>query len=174
MKGDAPYIPSPVGMIHEALRLAMPKKGELLVDLGCGDGRVLVIAAKYYGLKAIGYEIDENLCTLAKVNAEYNGVSHLVEVQCKSFWEADLSQADIIYAYLFSSVLEKLKPVFSNARRWTRILTLDLPVPGWAPVDVKTRLDEGGRPRTAILYILGLSDDTTKKLNSTQTKYRDY
>ena len=163
MGGDAPYIPSPLGMVHEALRLAVPRPGETLFDLGSGDGRVLVVAAKYYGLRAVGYEVDEALCSLARLNAEYNGVAHLVEVRCRSFWDADLSEADIVYAYLYSSILDKLKPLFSAMKRWSRIVTLDLPVPGWAPVDVKTRLDEGGRPRTAILYIRGVSDDPVKK-----------
>jgi len=167
LKGKVvPYIPSPRRVVITALNEALADRAKLLVDLGSGDGRVLVMAAKYFGLKAIGYEIDEDLCVLAEVNARENGVEDLVEVRCESFYNADLSEADIIYAYLYSSILERLKSVFKNAPFFSRIVVIDLFIPGWYPVRVKRLLDEAGVMRSVGVYLRGVSDDPVKTILS--------
>ncbi len=160
----APYIPSPRRAVMTALEEALARRARVIVDLGSGDGRVLVIAAKYFGLRAIGYEIDEDLCVLAEANAEENGVSDLVEVRCESFYNADLSGADIVYAYLYSSILDSLKPVFRTAPRFARITVLDLAIPGWYPVRVRRLLDEAGVMRSVAVYFRGVSDSPVKSL----------
>ncbi|MCE4607169.1 MAG: 50S ribosomal protein L11 methyltransferase [Desulfurococcales archaeon] len=157
-----PYIPSPRRVITTALNEALADRARLLVDLGSGDGRVLVMAAKYYGLKAIGYEIDEDLCVLAEANARENGVKDLVEVRCESFYDADLSDADIVYAYLYSSILDELKPVFKGSPFFSRIVVVDLFIPGWHPVRIKRLLDEAGVMRSVGVYFHGISDDPVK------------
>lgn len=164
----APYIPTPRSVMNAVMEESLASRARVFYDLGCGDGRMLVYAAKHYGLKSIGYEIDEDLCTLAEVNAAYNGVEGLVEVRCESFYNADLGDADIVYAYLFSSILDTLKPVLKTAPVGSRIAVLDLPIPGWLPVRVRRLLDESGVPRAVGVYVRGLSDDKRKRprLNS--------
>jgi SAM-dependent methyltransferase len=161
-----PYIPSPKKVVITALQEALASKARILVDLGSGDGRVLIMAAKYFGLKAIGYEIDEDLCVLAEVNARENGVEDLVEVRCESFYKADLSNADIVYAYLYSSILETLKPVFGKAPLLSRIVIVDLFIPGWHPVRIKRLLDEAGVLRSVGVYFRGISDSPVKRESS--------
>ncbi|MCE4614189.1 MAG: 50S ribosomal protein L11 methyltransferase [Desulfurococcales archaeon] len=161
-----PYIPSTKKVAQTALNEALAHRAKILVDLGSGDGRVLVMAAKYFGLKAIGYEIDEDLCVLAEVNARENGVDDLVEVRCESFYKADLGEADIIYAYLYSSILDTLKPLFKSAPYFSRIVVVDLFIPKWYPIRIKRLLDEAGVVRSIGVYFRGISDDLIKRSSS--------
>ena len=103
---DAPYLPSPLRVVRAALELAEPRPGELLVDMGCGDGRVLVYAAREYGLRGRGYEIDPALTSLARERVEREGLEGVVEILEGDLLSAEVGDADLVYVYLTPRLVE--------------------------------------------------------------------
>jgi SAM-dependent methyltransferase len=115
--------------ISKALDAVTMKPGELLVDIGCGDGRVLRAARKRYGVSCLGFEINPIAFTKAKLLTM--GRKGL-EVRCRNFWKADLGKADIVSCYLFPDVMRRLgaklgKELASGAR----VISFNFPIPGW-------------------------------------------
>lgn len=96
----APYDPTPQGVVERMLMLAEVKKGDVLYDLGAGDGRIVIAAAKKYGVKAVGFEIDPGLVKLARENVRKQGLEKLVEIRQQDFLNADLSGASVVTLYL--------------------------------------------------------------------------
>src|SRR5579885_70673 len=96
--GTTPYVQSPMDVVDRMLRLAEPKRGEFLVDLGSGDGRIVVEAAKRYGVRGLGVDLDPRLVELGRQNAKKAGVADLARFEVKDFFELDFSQADIVSA----------------------------------------------------------------------------
>jgi len=156
----APWVPSPPSVVRVALEAAWANKCDVLYDLGCGDGRVLVIAARDFGVrKAVGFEVDGLLVEAARIYAREYGVEDRVVVFERDLFEADLREATLVYLYLFQSINEKLKPKLEKELRpGARVVTLDFPVPGWVPVRVVRKVDEAGRIRTIRVYVVGISD----------------
>jgi len=115
--------------IRKALDAVTMKPGELLVDIGCGDGRVLRAARKRYGVRCLGFEINPIAFTKAKLLTM--GRKDM-EVRCRNFWKADLGEADIVSCYLFPDVMRRLgaklgKELASGAR----VISFNFPIPGW-------------------------------------------
>lgn len=115
--------------IRKALDAVTMKRGELLVDIGCGDGRVLRAARKRYGVSCLGFEI--NPIAFAKARLLSMGRKG-VEIRCRNFWKADLGKADIVSCYLFPDVMRRLgtklgKELASGAR----VISFNFPIPGW-------------------------------------------
>jgi len=105
--------------------------GQLLVDLGCGDGRVLREARRRYGVRAVGYEL--NLLALAKAKLLCLGVAG-VAVRPGNFWRADLSGADVVFCYLFPDVMGRLaEKAAREMRPGALLVSCNFPLPGWAP-----------------------------------------
>ncbi len=158
MKYDAPFIPAPMSVVREALRIACVGPGDTLYDLGAGDGRVVVEAA-LRGAHAVAVEIDPFLCEVIRSRAEEAGVGDRVEVLEASFYDVDVGAATVVYMYLYRSINEKLAPMLEERLRpGARVVTVDFPIPGWVPVRVKRIQDEGGVIRTILLYIIGISN----------------
>ncbi len=158
LRYDAPFIPAPLSVVREALDLAGVGEGDTLYDLGAGDGRVVVEAA-LRGARAVAVEIDPFLCEVIRSRAEEAGVADRVSVIEASFYEVDLSPATVVYMYLYRSINEKLAPLLEKMLRLgARVVTVDFPIPGWLPVRVRRMQDERGVLRTAILYIIGISN----------------
>ncbi len=156
----APYIPTPLSVVYEALRFVKPTPCDVLYDLGCGDGRVVVIAARDFGVKkAVGVEIDEALATIAALRAREEGVGDRVEIVEGDMFEVDVSPATIVYIYMYASVNERLAPKLERELRpGARVVTIDFPVPDWVPVRIRRVGDEAGRLRTIYLFVRGVSD----------------
>ena len=129
--GTTPYVQSPMDVVERMLRLAEPKPGELLIDLGSGDGRIVIEAAKRYGARGLGVDIDPALVALGRANARKAGVEGLASFEKKDFFELDFSQADIVSAYLLPEVNVKLMPGFLAMRPGTRIVTHDYDMGPW-------------------------------------------
>jgi len=158
---NAPFVPSPLSVVRAALALAEAGPLDVVVDLGCGDGRVAIIAAKYHGSRGMCVEIDEHLCALALANAIENNVSDRVEVYCGDMFDFDCSRATVVYAYLYGSVLSSLaKKLEKELRRGSRVLTLDFKIDGWVPKKLKRVLTESRVVRTVWLYEVGYSTGT--------------
>lgn len=148
-----------MSVVKAALALAKLTPDDIVLDIGCGDGRVPIIAAKYFKSKGICVEINESLCALAEANIRLNGVEGLVEVACQDLFMYSYSKATVLYAYLYGSILSFLSnKIEAEMRRGSRIITIDFPIAGWVPIAVKKVIDEGGLVRSIYLYVIGASN----------------
>jgi SAM-dependent methyltransferase len=156
----APWIPAPLAAVYVALATAWVGNCDIVYDLGAGDGRVVVIAARdFCARKAVGIEIDPALVEVAKYHVRRERLEDRVSIIEGSFFDVDLSEATVIYIYLYRSVNERLRPKLERELLpGARVVTVDFPIPGWVPVLVRRFEDEGGITRTVHLYVVGLSD----------------
>jgi SAM-dependent methyltransferase len=118
-------------VVERMLRLAEPKAGEYLIDLGSGDGRIVIEAAKRYGARGLGVDLEPRLVKLASENAKAAGVEALARFEVRDFFEMDFSGADIISAYLLPEVNLKLMPKLLKMKPGTRIVTHDYDMGPW-------------------------------------------
>jgi cyclopropane fatty-acyl-phospholipid synthase-like methyltransferase len=120
--------------IRKALQLAELKPNEILYDLGSGHGRVLVIAAKEFGAKAVGIEVGPVQCLIARINARVNGISSKVRIEAKDFRKADVSRADVVFAYLTSKQAPSLQTQLeAQLKPGARVVTVSFSFPDWKP-----------------------------------------
>lgn len=132
-----PWVPTRDTRIHRALQLADVRPGEVVYDLGAGDGRVLVAAARDFEARAVGIEISPVHCLLAIIRARLAGVGRQVTVRPGSFYHADFSDADVVYAYLTFEQAARLRPTLeSSLRKGTRVVTISSDIDGWQPEQI--------------------------------------
>lgn len=130
---ELPYVATTDKRIETIIKFAQIKKNQTVVDLGSGDGRLLVKSAQL-GAIAIGYEINPLLILFTKLRAFLRGLSQSVIVNNKSLWNADLKVADVIFVYALKKSMKKFEDfVFSNSKPGTRIVTNTNPFPGKKP-----------------------------------------
>jgi protein-L-isoaspartate O-methyltransferase len=133
-KPDVIYYPTPPETVAEMLRMARIKKGDVLYDLGSGDGRIPIAAAKDYGIRAVGIEIDPKLVTEADGNARQAGVSQLVNFRNEDMFRVNLSAATVVTLYLSEKLNVLLRPkLLSELRPGSRILSHDFRMGDWKP-----------------------------------------
>jgi len=133
----APFVPSPVQVIRQMLVLAELRAGEIFFDLGAGDGRTVVMAAKEYGARAVGVELREDLAKKALSSIYEQGLQDRITIVNGDMFNVDLTSADVIFLYLTTSANEKVKPKLeSELRHGTRIISHDYEIVGWKPVKV--------------------------------------
>ena len=133
----APFVPSPVQVIRQMLVLAELRAGEIFFDLGAGDGRTVVMAAKEYGARAVGVELREDLAKKALSIIYEQGLQDRITIVNGDMFNVDLTSADVIFLYLTTSANEKVKPKLENElRHGTRIISHDYEIVGWKPVKV--------------------------------------
>ena len=123
--------------IDEALRLAELRPGERLLDLGCGDGRVLLRAAAVYGADVSGVELDSGLAATAREQLEAAGVDGTV---LEADFESVPIEADVVFAFLSPATLQRLRPRLAVLPSRSRVVTTGYPVPGWLPNDLGERV----------------------------------
>jgi cyclopropane fatty-acyl-phospholipid synthase-like methyltransferase len=110
----APFVPTPDDVVDRMLTLAKVTRQDVVYDLGCGDGRIPIAAAKKYGAKGVGLDIDPSLVELAKANAKAAGVETLVDFQVQNVMTADVSKATVVTLYLLSSSNQRLRPMLQQ------------------------------------------------------------
>jgi outer membrane protein assembly factor BamB len=130
---DAIFVPSPQDVVEKMLELAKVKKEDVVVDLGCGDGRIPVAAAKKYGCKAIGYDIDEECVKLSVANVKKNKVDDRVRIIQEDVFKVDLSQADVVTLYLLPHLNVKLIPQLEKMKPGARIVSHAFDMKGVVP-----------------------------------------
>jgi SAM-dependent methyltransferase len=130
---DVEYVPTPQSVVDKMLELVKPKKTDVLYDLGCGDGRIVVTAAKKYGVKAFGYDIDPDRITEAQENVRQNGVQDLVTIEEKDIFTVDLSPANVVTLYLLPELNVKLIPQLEKLKPGSRIVSHDFDMAGVKP-----------------------------------------
>ncbi len=146
------YVPTPPEVVTQMLKVAQVTDKDLLVDLGSGDGRILIAAAKAGGARAIGYEIDPELVELSREKAQQAQLEKLVEIQKKDFYVADWSEASVVTTFLYPSVLDKLKPQFARLKPGTRIVAHTFAIPGITPDESAEFQLSGGDGYRIFLY----------------------
>jgi len=139
---DVIYVPTPQPVVDKMLELAQVTKDDLVYDLGCGDGRIVVTAAKRYGCKAVGYDIARERIRESLANLEKNNVGHLVRIEQKDIFTLDLSKASVITLYLLPELNVKLIPQLEKLKPGSRIVSHDFDMRGVRPDKVVTIEDE--------------------------------
>jgi SAM-dependent methyltransferase len=130
---DVVYVGTPDDMVLKMLDLAGVKKSDVLYDLGCGDGRVLVLAAQKYGCRGKGYEIDPERIAAATANINRADVGSLVSILQQDIFTLDLSEADVISLYLLPGLNMKLLPQLGKLKPGSRIVTHEYGFEGYTP-----------------------------------------
>lgn len=131
---DVPYVPTPQVVVDEMLRLAEVRPEDFVIDLGCGDGRIPVTAAAYFGARALGIDIDPGRIAESHVNAKAAGVTDRVEFRQGNLFELDLSRATVVTMYLLPEINLKLRPrLFELLKPGTRIVSHDFDMGDWQP-----------------------------------------
>jgi LEA14-like dessication related protein len=130
---DVVYVATPHDVVDKMLELAEVKKDDLLYDLGCGDGRIVVTAAKRYGCRAIGYDLDPRRVKESLENVQKNNVGHLVKIEQKDIFTLDLSRADVITLFLLSRLNVKLIPQLEKLKPGSRIVSHNFAMEGIKP-----------------------------------------
>ena len=119
---DVVYVGTPYDIVSQMLHMADVKKDDIVVDLGCGDARMLVLAAQKYGSKGIGYEIDPVMVRESRKNAAKNNVSDLVKIIQADIFTVDISDADVLPIYLLPEMNLRLVPQFETLKPGSRLV----------------------------------------------------
>ena len=152
IEGEAPFVATPMEVVDRMLGLAEVKADDVVYDLGSGDGRIVIRAAKRYGAKAVGVEIDPALVRRSRINAASEGVGYLVEFRAEDALTTDLSEATVVTLYMLPAFNAKLRPILQrDLKRGARIVSHDFPIEGWAPEKVEEL--EGGFWHRHKLYL---------------------
>jgi len=131
---DVIYVPTPYDIVDEMLRMADLGKGDVLYDLGSGDGRIPIAAAKRYGVRATGIDIDAALVRQAEDNARNAGVSGLVEFRQEDLFKTDFRDATVVTLYLQKHLNLKLRPkLWAELKPGTRIVSHQFDMGDWPP-----------------------------------------
>lgn len=131
---DVIYVPTPQAAVDEMLRMARVNKDDLIYDLGSGDGRIVITAAKEYGARGIGIDIDPNRIREARANARKAGVADRVKFIQQDLFTTDFSKATVVTLYLLPSLNLKLRPqLFKQLKPGTRIVSHEFDMGNWKP-----------------------------------------
>ena len=131
---EIPFVPTPIEVVDRILEMAEVKKGDLIYDLGSGDGRIAIRAAKKYGARGVGIEMDSWLVAAARAKAKEEGVDELVEFRVEDAAKTDISGATVITLYMLPWFNEMMKPKFkAQLKPGSRIVSHDYGIEGWPP-----------------------------------------
>ncbi len=148
-----PYVPTPQEVVDRMLDMAQVKKGDVVYDLGSGDGRIVVTAAKKYGVKAIGFEIDPERIKESRENIKKAGVAHLVEIRQQDIRTVDLSPASVLTMYLLPEVNLMIRPnIWKQMKVGSRIVSHDFDMGDWKPLKTEHIKDGGSYDHTLYLW----------------------
>ena len=149
----APYVPTPGDVVDRMLTLARIGPRDVVYDLGCGDGRIIITAAQKFGARGVGVDIDANLINQAEANAKAAGVDRRVKFLVQDAMTVDVSDATVVTLYLLSASNVKLRPILTRQlRRGARIVSHSFAMGDWEPEVVDTFRDATGTSRTLYLW----------------------
>jgi hypothetical protein len=131
---DIGYVPMPHGMVRPLLEAAQVKPGETVYDLGCGDGRIVIAAARHFGARGVGFDLNVELVQVARAGAAAAGVRHLASFQRANIFQVDLRPADVVTTYLLRELNLKLLPQFKTLKPGARVAAYEFDLPGYEPV----------------------------------------
>ncbi len=149
---NAPFITTPQDVVEKMVELVSVGEGDLLYDLGCGDGRIAVTAAKKHGCRAVGYDIDPVRVEESRQNAIDNGVEDLVTIEEGDVFTLDLSPASRVTMYLLPGMIAKLIPQLEQLQPGSRIVSHDFEMKGAIPDESIVMMSEDGHEHTLHLW----------------------
>ena len=154
---DVVYLPTTDVAVDGMLKLADVKKTDVVYDLGCGDGRIIIAAARTYGARGVGIDIDPVRIKEARENAKKAGVENLVRIEENDLFEADIHEASVVTLFLLPSLNEKLKPkLLRDLKAGTRIVSNTFNMGDWKPYKTATieGTSDGYFSRMLLLWIV--------------------
>jgi predicted RNA methylase len=152
----APFVPTPPEVVERMLQLAEVTSHDTVYDLGCGDGRVIVTAAKNCGARGVGVDTEAYRVAESQSNAQAAGVEQLVTFKHQDAMTVDLSDATVVMIYLVQWSTEKLRPIIAKtARAGTRVVSHNFGMADWIPIRTEEFKDEDGETHTLYLWIVG-------------------
>lgn len=152
---DVIFVPTPMDAVEKMLEAAQIKKGDVLYDLGCGDGRIVVTAAKKYGIKAVGIDIDPQRVKESLENVKSNKVENLVTIKQGDIFEEDISEATVVTLYLLPELNVKLMPKLAKLKPGTRIISYQFDMRGAKPAEIiHIKNNDNGWTRTIYKWVV--------------------
>ena len=152
-KKIVPYVPTPQEVVERMLELAQVKKGDVVYDLGSGDGRIVVTAAKKYGVKAVGFEIDPERIKESAENIKKAGVGDLVEIRQQDIRTVDLSPATVLTMYLLPEVNLMVRPnIWKEMKPGSRVVSHEFDMGDWKPLKTEHIKDGSSWDHTLYLW----------------------
>lgn len=149
----APYVPTPREVVDRILELAEVSNGDVVYDLGSGDGRIVIAAARKYGVKAVGFEIDPTLVRSSRESIKEAGLEHLVEIYEQDIRNVDLSPASVLTLYLYPAANLRLRSAIRRQLRpGSRVVSHQFAMGTWEPDRMDRIIDSTGITRTLYLW----------------------
>lgn len=149
---DVVYVPTPQPVVDRMLQMAQVKKDDVVYDLGCGDGRIVVTAAKKYGVRAYGFDIDPDRVAEAQANVKAAKLEHLVTIEQKDIFTLDLSPASVVTLYLLPKLNVRLIPQLEKLKPGSRIVSHDFAMEGIKPVQ-HVKMQVSNEPEEHAIYL---------------------
>ena len=143
---DIEYVPTPRNVVAKMLEVAAITKDDVVYDIGCGDGRLVIAAAKTYGARAVGFDLDPERVAEARANVEKAKVGHLVTILQKNIFDVDLTPATVVTLYLLPELNVRLVPQLEKLAPKARIISHDFDMTGYDPDDIWMIVAEHHRP----------------------------
>jgi ubiquinone/menaquinone biosynthesis C-methylase UbiE len=155
MENLAPDIPTPQTVVEKMLEAGRVKPGDTVYDLGSGDGRILITAARDFGARAVGVEIVPDLCEKARKRVKTLGLEDKVKIIQGSVLRVDLSPADVVTMCLLTVSNERMKPILEKyLKPGARVVSNQFPIKGWKPEET-VHVREGSMDHTIYVYAIG-------------------
>lgn len=150
----APFVPTPLEIVDKMLEMAQIESDDILYDLGCGDGRIVIRAAKKYGIRAVGVDIDPMRIIESYANAVYEGIEDLVEFHVQDVMKVNFSDATVLTVYLLPESLKLLRPLFeTQLAPGTLVVSHNYVVPGWEDKEIDYTSIEYGDDMIHTIYV---------------------
>ena len=151
---DVPYVPTPEPVVAQMLKMAQIRPGDVVYDLGSGDGRIVITAARQYGTRGVGFDIDPARIREAKANAEKAGVSDKVRFVQEDIFKADIRSATVVTLYLLPDINLRLRPkLLQDLRPGTRVVSHNYDMGDWTPLET-ARLTVSGSEHTVYFWVV--------------------
>ena len=152
----APFVPTPQEVVDRMLEMAAVKTGDVVYDLGCGDGRLVVTAAKRFGVRGVGVDIDPERIAESKASAKREGVEKLVEFRQQDARDVNVSEATVVTLYLLTEANLELRPrLQAELKPGSRVVSHQFGMGDWVPARVETIIDNHGLSRQLYLWVIG-------------------
>lgn len=141
-KPDVPYVPTTDTAVKAMLRLAKVRSSDVVYDLGCGDGRIVIAAAKNHGARGVGIDIDPRLIREARENARRAGVAGRVEFREQDLFQSDFRDATVVALFLLPALNQRLRPQLEALKPGTRVISNTFEIAGWKPAKTMVVKDD--------------------------------
>jgi SAM-dependent methyltransferase len=163
-KKIVPFVPTPQEVVERMLELAGVKKGDVVYDLGSGDGRIVITAARKYGVRAVGFEIDPDLVKRSRENIRKEGVEKLAEIRQQDIRTVNLGPATVVTMYLLPEVNLMVRPnLWRQLRPGSRVVSHDFDMGDWKPLKTEEIKEAGsGWGHTLYLWVIEKGDNSRR------------